>query len=106
MNVLAWKNLPFIQQRYSASMIDQIERDLRALADTFTSEGKIEWGMRQIAYERRKIAGQMRTSTEYNQAICALRPMSSLRTKRRPIACKAQIAWFACLTRSSIISWI
>jgi SAM-dependent methyltransferase len=51
MNVPSWKNHPFIQQQYG-TIIDQLERDLQALADHSTSEGEIEWGMRQLAYER------------------------------------------------------
>jgi SAM-dependent methyltransferase len=52
LNVHAWKNQPFIQKQYSTTMIDQLEHDLQELAETSTSEGEIEWGMRQIAYER------------------------------------------------------
>jgi trans-aconitate 2-methyltransferase len=52
LNVHAWKNLPFIQKQYAAGMIDQIEQDLQELAETSKSEGEIEWGMRQIAYEQ------------------------------------------------------
>jgi trans-aconitate 2-methyltransferase len=52
LNIPSWKSLPFVQKRYSASMIDHLERDLRELAETATSESKIEWGMRQLAYER------------------------------------------------------
>jgi trans-aconitate 2-methyltransferase len=51
MNIAVWKNQPFIQQKYAASLISQIERDLCELAETSTSEGEIEWGMRQLAYE-------------------------------------------------------
>ncbi len=47
----SWKNQPFIQQRYTAYMIDQMEQDLQELSETSTSEGEITWGMRQIAYE-------------------------------------------------------
>lgn len=52
LNIPSWKNQPFIQQQYSTSMIEQLERDLRELAETSTSEGEIEWGLRQLAYER------------------------------------------------------
>ncbi len=51
LNIQSWKSQPFVQKRYSASMIDQLERDLREVAETSTSEGEIEWGMRQLAYE-------------------------------------------------------
>jgi trans-aconitate 2-methyltransferase len=52
LNVQSWKNQPFVQQQYSASMIDQMEQDLQELAKNSTHENEIEWGMRQIAYER------------------------------------------------------
>ena len=52
MNIPSWKNQPFIQEHYAPGMIEQLEQDLRELAEHSTSEGEIEWGMRQIAYER------------------------------------------------------
>lgn len=52
LNVHAWKNLPFIQKQYVPHLIDHIEQDLQELAETSTSTGEIEWGMRQIAYEQ------------------------------------------------------
>jgi hypothetical protein len=52
LNVHAWKHLPFIQKQYATDIIDQIEQDLQDLAETSTSAGEIEWGMRQIAYEQ------------------------------------------------------
>jgi hypothetical protein len=33
-------------------MIEQLEDDLRELVETSTSEGEIEWGLRQLAYDR------------------------------------------------------
>lgn len=51
MNIPSWKNHPFIQQRYGA-IIDQVERDLQNLAETALATDEIEWGMRQIMYER------------------------------------------------------
>jgi ubiquinone/menaquinone biosynthesis C-methylase UbiE len=51
MNIPAWKQQPFIQQRYGLSMIEQLEQELLSLAATSTAEGEITWGMRQIAYE-------------------------------------------------------
>lgn len=52
LNIQSWKNQPFIQGHYSASMIEQLEYDLRELVETSTSEGEIEWGLRQLAYDR------------------------------------------------------
>ncbi len=51
LNVQTWKSQPFVQQHYSVSIIDQIERNLQELAETSTNTDEIEWGMRQIAYE-------------------------------------------------------
>jgi trans-aconitate 2-methyltransferase len=53
LNIHSWKSLPFVQKCYSASMIDQLERNLRVLAETSTRFGEIEWDMRQLAYERK-----------------------------------------------------
>jgi trans-aconitate 2-methyltransferase len=52
MNIPAWKNQPFIQEHYSANTIEALEQSLQELAETSTDKGEIEWGMRQIAYER------------------------------------------------------
>ena len=50
LNIQTWKDQPFIRQHYAIGTIKQLEENLRALAETSTSEGEIEWGMRQIAY--------------------------------------------------------
>jgi trans-aconitate 2-methyltransferase len=52
LNIHSWKNQPFIQEHYAASMIEQLEDDLRELVETSTSESEIEWGLRQLAYDR------------------------------------------------------
>ncbi len=52
LNIQSWKNQPFIQGHYAASMIEQLEHHLRELVETSTSEGEIEWGLRQLAYDR------------------------------------------------------
>jgi trans-aconitate 2-methyltransferase len=52
MNIPSWRNQPFVQEHYGTSMIEQLEQDLRELAEHSMGEGEIEWGMRQIAYER------------------------------------------------------
>lgn len=51
MNLPSWKHHPFIQQHYG-TIIDQVERDLRELAEAPTEGSEIEWGLRQLAYER------------------------------------------------------
>jgi trans-aconitate 2-methyltransferase len=50
MNIANWKHHPFIQEHYAASMIEQLEQDLRDLAETSSNGDKNTWGMRQIAY--------------------------------------------------------
>lgn len=52
LNIPSWRNQPFVQEHYEANMIEQLGQDLRELAEHSTGEGEIEWGMRQIAYER------------------------------------------------------
>ena len=52
MNIQTWKYQPFIQMNYSSSMIDQLEEDLKSLADKSGSETEIEWGLRQLVFER------------------------------------------------------
>ncbi len=52
LNIQSWKNQPLIRQTYTAGMIDSLEHDLQILAANSTATGDIEWGMRQIAYER------------------------------------------------------
>jgi trans-aconitate 2-methyltransferase len=52
LNIRSWKQYPFIQQKYTIGMIDNLERELQALAVDSTALGDIEWGMRQIVYER------------------------------------------------------
>jgi trans-aconitate 2-methyltransferase len=52
LNIQSWKNQPFIQGHYPVSMIEQLEHNLRELVETSTSEGEIEWGLRQLAYDR------------------------------------------------------
>ena len=52
LNIQSWKDQPFIQGHYSASMIQQLEDELGELAESSRSEGEIEWGLRQLAYDR------------------------------------------------------
>jgi trans-aconitate 2-methyltransferase len=52
LNIHSWKNQPFIQGHYSTRKIEQLEYDLLELVGTSRSEGEIEWGLRQLAYDR------------------------------------------------------
>jgi trans-aconitate 2-methyltransferase len=51
MNIPSWRNQSFVQEHYGASTIEQLEQELHEMAEHSTSEGEIEWSMRQIAYE-------------------------------------------------------
>lgn len=52
LNIVSWKDQPFIQQHYGANFIKQLEDALQKLAKTSTSRGEVRWGVRQLAYER------------------------------------------------------
>jgi len=52
LNIPAWKLQPFIQEHYEPGVIEQLEQAMRELAEHATAEDEIEWGMRQVAYER------------------------------------------------------
>ena len=52
MNIQSWKHQPFIQKSYPSSMIDQLEEELKALAGKSGGGSEIEWGLRQLVFER------------------------------------------------------
>jgi SAM-dependent methyltransferase len=52
LNMQTWKHLPFIQTHYPATLLKQLEEDLRLLAEAPRTSVDIEWGMRQLVYER------------------------------------------------------
>ena len=52
MNIRTWKNQPFIKENYAASVIEDLEHTLEALAGTADGKTEIEWGLRQIVFER------------------------------------------------------
>ena len=52
LNIQTWKHHPFIAENYSPATIDKLKRDLTALTEDFGSHVEIEWGMRQLAFER------------------------------------------------------
>jgi hypothetical protein len=52
MNIQTWKNQPFIKENYDASVIENLEKTLEVLAGTTDGATEIEWGLRQIVFER------------------------------------------------------
>jgi len=53
LNIQTWKRQSFIQENYPASVIEELQRDLERLAGKSGDEISIEWGLRQIVFERR-----------------------------------------------------
>jgi SAM-dependent methyltransferase len=52
LNFQIWQQHPIVQSTFAAAQIQQIERGLQALMTEPQDGIKIEWGMRQLAYER------------------------------------------------------
>lgn len=52
LNLKAWKDHPFVQSNWAGSTTDRLEADLRALAAAPTPDAEIEWGLRQLVFER------------------------------------------------------
>jgi SAM-dependent methyltransferase len=52
LNFHTWQQHPFVQSTFSAAHRQQIARDLQTLASDSQDVVEIEWGMRQLVYER------------------------------------------------------
>ena len=52
LNMQFWKESPFIRANHSPETIDRLEQGLYALSDESNREMDIEWGMRQLVYQR------------------------------------------------------
>ena len=52
LNQQTWKDHAFIQTNYSAGLMQELEKDLDTLRRKTGSTSEIEWGMRQIVFER------------------------------------------------------
>jgi hypothetical protein len=52
LNIQTWKHQPFVKENYSTSTIDHLENELQRLAARSDSEIEIQWGLRQIVFER------------------------------------------------------
>ena len=53
LNIQTWKHQPFIRENYQASVIEDLQNDLEKLAGKSGDEISIEWGLRQIVFERK-----------------------------------------------------
>ena len=51
-NMQSWKNHPFVRSNHSAALLQGLEEDLRVLTKEVSSESNIEWGLREVVYER------------------------------------------------------
>jgi trans-aconitate 2-methyltransferase len=52
LNIQTWKHQPFVKENYQTSDIEALEGDLQQLATRTRSEMEIQWGLRQIVFER------------------------------------------------------
>jgi hypothetical protein len=52
LNLQTCKQQPFIRQHYAAETLADMERALQALIEASQDDTEIEWGMRQLVYER------------------------------------------------------
>ena len=53
LNIQSWKHQPFIRTHYRKEMIEGLERDLKILAEDSGQVSEIEWGLRQLVFERK-----------------------------------------------------
>ena len=53
MNIHTWKHNPFVRENYPAALLQELEATLFDLAATPTAETCIEWGLRQLGFERK-----------------------------------------------------
>ena len=52
MNIRSWKKQPFIREHYDENDIEDLQTALGRLASDGGADGEIEWGMRQIVFQR------------------------------------------------------
>jgi hypothetical protein len=52
MNMQSWKNQPFVRANYPHKLITNLEDNLHALTQEQSNAMEIEWGLREVAYER------------------------------------------------------
>ena len=51
LNLASWRDDPFIRDNHSRAYMDDLDAELRALAQDPSSD-MVTWGMRQITFER------------------------------------------------------
>ena len=52
LNFQMWKHHPFVREHYASKLVVHIEENLQALMEASAGELEIEWGFRQLVYER------------------------------------------------------
>jgi len=52
LNLQNWKHRPFVKTHYSEAAIRKLEEEIKSLAEEPSGRTEIEWGLRQVAYER------------------------------------------------------
>ncbi len=52
MNMQAWRQRPYIRENHAPETIDALERQLRELTEAPPDQVRIEWGLRQMAWQR------------------------------------------------------
>jgi SAM-dependent methyltransferase len=53
LNAQVWKTQPFVTTNYSSTQITALQEQLASLANAPSPVSEIEWGMRQVVFERR-----------------------------------------------------
>ena len=54
LNMQSWKARPFVRKNYTQAAISALEADLRDLMQQPGGDSRIEWGLRQAAFERKE----------------------------------------------------
>ncbi len=52
MNLQTWRHNRFVVESYSPGVIEQLQNDLLSISEQAASDLEIEWGLRQISFER------------------------------------------------------
>jgi len=52
LNMQSWRDRPVVRENYSVAMLQGLEKDLHDLTNDTNNTSNIEWGLREVAYER------------------------------------------------------